>query len=87
MEPMDSTDAPSDDGWIEWDGVGACPLDRRTRVEVRLRDGRVIHGQVSALSWRHTETEVMTHGDILSYRKLAPSDIDAAKAAEGGKNG
>lgn len=42
----------SDDLWIEWSG-GDCPVEPEQSVQLRLRDGRQVHGAAKYFQWTH----------------------------------
>lgn len=55
----------SADQWLSWSG-GDCPLPRRSRVEVQLRNGRKCVEPPHNLRWAHDGDE----GDIVRYRRV-----------------
>lgn len=58
----------SDDGWIEWDGGGECPVPGDTIVDYRTRSGRVSRVPAAALHWRDEGSDF----DIIAYRVVQP---------------
>lgn len=72
--------------WIEWTG-GKCPVDGKTKVQVRFRvaDGSDEGSPAYALRWTHTDS----WGDIIAYRIIeqqpdTPSIEPAATAVQVG---
>lgn len=57
--------------WIAWSG-GECPVDERTRVQIKFRDGSegpIFHAK--AWDWSHRE-EPLCARDIVAYRVVTP---------------
>lgn len=55
---------PDAEGWIEWHGVGDCPIDGATLVECKLRDGATDRELAGEWRWYHYGSG----GDIIAYR-------------------
>lgn len=66
VTPADSSDV---DGWIEWKG-GDCPVDGRSLVDYKMRDGDTCEDgeEVSNLEWEHR----LVSYDIIAYRLHKP---------------
>lgn len=61
--------AADPDGWIKWNG-GECPVDKATRVSVRIRGGKSWDDiRASSYRWFHSGTV----GDIIAYRLTKPA--------------
>lgn len=54
-----------DANWIEWGGGGERPVDAQSCVDVKLRNGDVIHGWLSS-SWQWDHCGEIS--DIVAYR-------------------
>lgn len=72
------TDEQRAEGWIEHDG-GPCPVPLDSRVRVMFRDG-VTPLNIARLWtvgfdwWRHEETVLRPHTDIIAYKPEHPHD-------------
>ncbi len=55
---------PDAEGWIEWRGVGDCPIYGATIVECKLRDGSTYRDLAMEWRWDHYGSG----GDIIAYR-------------------
>ena len=62
--------------WIKWDG-GECPVPLDTKVEVKLRNGKVLEPAYAfCYKWDH----FYQGGDIVEYRTITePPDLEAAE--------
>lgn len=56
------------DEWIEWRG-GACPVLRRQRVEVRLRNGEQLAEEAMFFTWDYADVEDCGE-EIIAYKVL-----------------
>ncbi len=61
---FDKVQTAADDGWIEWEGRGECPVGNNAVIDIKFRDGSVrLKGDAHWLWW-HAGNGY----DIVAYR-------------------
>lgn len=61
--------APAADDWIEWKG-GECPVDLKTRVEIKFRNG-IVNNSLTASGWVWSHGKMPEIYDIVAYRVVS----------------
>ena len=70
-QPKPEPAAQDDDGWIEWQGGGRCPVALDALVTVRLRSGIILdhYKRAGSYRWFHYSGSA---DDIIAYKVIKP---------------
>lgn len=60
-------DEPDRDDWITWNG-GVCPVNGKTRVEIKFRNGYQRTTSAKWWRWSHNDYDSDSNFDIVAYR-------------------